>query len=59
MIISSVIELARDGRQIFYFTAQGDELAGWNKTLDEVTDVEWTTIDLANVRSMNRRNPDS
>ncbi len=45
---------ARDGRQIFYFTAQGDELAKWNKALDEVTDVEWTTIDLANVRSMDR-----
>lgn len=54
VIINSMIELARDGRQIFYFTAQGDELAKWNKALDEVTDVEWTTIDLANVRSMDR-----
>ena len=28
-IIDSVIEIAREGRQVFYFTAQHDEVGKW------------------------------
>jgi DNA repair exonuclease SbcCD ATPase subunit len=54
VIIDSLIELARDGRQIFYFTAQGDEVAKWRTALEDTADVEWTTIDLAEVRDLDR-----
>jgi len=52
VIIQSLIDLAKEGRQIFYFTAQGDELAKWRAALDEESDVEWTTIDLSEVRDL-------
>ena len=54
VIIDAMIKLCRDGRQIFYFTAQGDELAKWNRALESEPDVEWTTINLADVQSMDR-----
>lgn len=54
VIIESMIELARDGRQIFYFTAQGDEVAKWRAALEDASDVPWTEIDLADVRDLNR-----
>jgi hypothetical protein len=54
VIIESLIELAKNGRQIFYFTAQGDEVAKWQSALEETADVEWTTIDLAEVRDLDR-----
>jgi len=46
-IIESVIELARAGRQVFYFTAQGSEVAKWSAVLAAVTDVPHCFIDLA------------
>lgn len=52
VIIESLVELAKEGRQIFYFTAQGDEVAKWRTALDGTPDVEWTTIDLADVRDL-------
>lgn len=52
VIIQSLIELTKEGRQIFYFTAQGDEVAKWRAALEEESDVEWTTIDLAEVRDL-------
>ena len=52
VIIQSLIDLAKEGRQIFYFTAQGDELAKWRAALDEESDVEWTTIDLSEVQDL-------
>ncbi len=33
-IIESVLEGSRDGRQVFYFTAQGDEVAKWQAVAD-------------------------
>ncbi len=51
VIIDSLIELARDGRQIFYFSAQGDEVAKWHDALED-SEVDWTTIDLADVREL-------
>lgn len=46
IIIEAMLDLARDGRQIFYFTAQGDEVARWERAL-EAADVAYTRVDLA------------
>lgn len=35
LIIETLIRIAEEGRQIFYFTAQGDEVARWRQVLDE------------------------
>ena len=51
-IIESTIELARNGRQIFYFTAQGDEVAKWTAALEGMSGVEHEIIDLATVRDV-------
>lgn len=51
-IIDSAIELARDGRQIFYFTAQGDEVAKWTAALEDTTEVDHHIVDLAAVRNI-------
>lgn len=50
VIIESMIELAREGRQIFYFTAQGDEVARWLAGLEDRDDVDHAVVDLATVR---------
>ena len=49
IIIDSAIELARAGRQIFYFTAQHDEAAKWDAALKN-TNLPYKIIDLAVVR---------
>lgn len=54
VIIESMIELARSGRQVFYFTAQGDEVAKWLDTLGDIDDIDHNVIDLANVRDLDR-----
>ncbi|MDG5800976.1 hypothetical protein QA597_11455 [Marinilabiliaceae bacterium ANBcel2] len=33
VIINSLLEISRDGRQIFYFTAQSDEILKWEEAL--------------------------
>jgi uncharacterized protein YhaN len=48
-IIESTIELARNGRQVFYFTAQGDEVAKWTTTLESTNGVDHEIVDLAKV----------
>lgn len=55
VIIESVIELAREGRQVFYLTAQGDEVAKWCDALDGTTTVDHAVIDLADARDLDRR----
>lgn len=50
-IIDSLIELARAGRQVFYFTAQQDEVGKWAARLRDVG-VAHQIIDLAQVRRM-------
>jgi DNA repair exonuclease SbcCD ATPase subunit len=52
VLIDAMVELAREGRQVFYFTAQGDELAKWMAALDDEPDVEWTTVDLTEARDL-------
>jgi hypothetical protein len=50
-IIDSVIEIARQGRQVFYFTAQHDEVGKWTARLAEAGIVH-KVIDLAQVRAL-------
>ncbi|QSG16329.1 AAA family ATPase [Halapricum desulfuricans] len=51
-IIESTIELARNGRQVFYFTAQGDEVAKWTAALESTNGVTHKIIDLTTVRDV-------
>ncbi len=51
-IIESTIDLARNGRQVFYFTAQGDEVAKWTAALESTNGVDHEIIDLATVRDV-------
>lgn len=44
-IINSVLNLSKDGRQVFYFTAQGDEVAKWQSVAEE-RDESIKTFDL-------------
>jgi len=46
-IIKAIAELARDGRQIFYFTAQPDEVAKWREFFSGHLDVPHHIADLA------------
>ncbi len=49
-IIEATIEICRSGRQVFYFTAQSDEVGKWISLLQQQSDVPWKTIDLAAAR---------
>ncbi len=49
-IIDAVIEICRDGRQVFYFTAQHDEVGKWRELLHRCQDVPNRLIDLAEIR---------
>ena len=52
-IIDAAIEIARNGRQVFYFTAQGDEVLRWQHRLEQIPADDRpssTIIDLAEVR---------
>ncbi|MFW5951420.1 MAG: ATP-binding protein, partial [Gemmatimonadota bacterium] len=40
-IIETALGLARAGRQVFYFTAQVDELEKWRELLTQAGDIEW------------------
>lgn len=51
-VINAVLVLAHQGRQIFYFTAQGDEVAKWRALAAGQTDVSLQTIDLAQERRL-------
>ena len=49
-MIQAVIQIARDGRQIFYLTAQHDEVAKWRRTMQLAEDVPLCEVDLAEIR---------
>ena len=49
-IIDAILEICRDGRQIFYFTAQQDEVAKWQQRLTACEDIKHRIIDLATQR---------
>jgi len=40
-IIEALIEISKNGRQIFYFTAQEDEVLKWKTYLDKIPDVHY------------------
>jgi uncharacterized protein YhaN len=40
-IIDAALAIARDGRQVFYFTAQADEMAKWLVRLKGQDEVDW------------------
>jgi uncharacterized protein YhaN len=54
-IMAAVIQLALDGRQVFYFTAQPDEVAKWRRALQAQPAAEFAVIDLALERSLEQR----
>ena len=49
-IIDSLVKLAKDGRQVFYFTAQTDEVEKWKAVLGQKEGVAGTFIDLDQLR---------
>jgi hypothetical protein len=52
-LIGAVVELAREGRQVFYFTAQDDEVAKWRAALAaSADDVKWQVLGLSEVRRL-------
>ena len=55
-IIDTVVEIARGGRQVFYFTAQADEVEKWSRRLDGSRSgaafVEAEFVDLGVIRRM-------
>jgi len=53
-IISAILTLAADGRQIFYFTAQPDEVGKWRGILETRPDIPARIIDLAETRRLAR-----
>jgi energy-coupling factor transporter ATP-binding protein EcfA2 len=50
-IIDATLAIARSGRQVFYFTAQLDEVAKWKQILED-GDVPHRLIDLAEARGL-------
>ena len=50
-IIDAAIEICREGRQVFYFTAQHDEARKWEMMLRRYDDVPRRLIDLAELRN--------
>jgi len=52
-IIDATIEIARRGRQVFYFTAQRDEIGKWHARIEQTSNApELASIDLAEVRGI-------
>jgi len=54
-IMDAVLELAVAGRQIFYFTAQPDEVGKWQAALGKRRAVEGRIIDLGAIRKLQHR----
>lgn len=49
-IVEALTEISRDGRQVFYFTAQPDEVSKWNVHLRNHPDLQCSIISLKNER---------
>ena len=45
-IIEALVEISKQGRQVFYFTAQTDEVAKWKKYLDAIQNISYEIIEL-------------
>lgn len=53
-VIEAAVELARDGRQVFYLTAQADEVRKWRRVLSDDATVDHTILDLGETRDSDR-----
>lgn len=53
-IMEATVALAAEGRQVFYFTAQPDEVGKWQGVLARAAGVEWAVVDLAGARKLAR-----
>ena len=51
-IIRAVCEISRSGRQVFYFTAQLDEVGKWRRLLAEHADLPHSVISLVEARQL-------
>lgn len=51
-IIQVAADLAASGRQLFYFTAQADEVAKWRELLEERPGLGYRILDLAALRDL-------
>ncbi|MFW6006228.1 MAG: AAA family ATPase [Candidatus Bipolaricaulota bacterium] len=51
-VIDLALEFSRAGRQVFYFTAQGDEVARWREKLEESGEVNGSFINLSEARGL-------
>lgn len=51
-IIEALIEISKEGRQVFYFTAQTDELKKWEEHLAQHPDIEGKTFVLQGQRNI-------
>ncbi len=51
-VIDAALSLSSLGRQIFYFTAQQDEVTKWASRLSQQEEITWKVIDLAAVRNL-------
>lgn len=51
-MIESFVKLAQDGRQVFYFTAQTDEVEKWQAVLSQYEDLTGNFIDLDEIRGL-------
>lgn len=45
-IIEALIEISKEGRQVFYFTAQADEVAKWKSFLENSKNISYKIIEL-------------
>ena len=50
-VMRAVAAMAEAGRQVFYFTAQQEELARWRSVLGEVDGLSWKVLDLTEARA--------
>jgi uncharacterized protein YhaN len=46
-IVTALLRLCRDGRQLFYLTAQSDEVRKWSALLETCGDVPHRIVDMA------------
>lgn len=51
-IIDATVEIARNGRQVLYLTAQHDEVRKWQSVLSQHPDVPFQFLDLAEIRGL-------
>ena len=51
-IVQAVLRLCRQGRQVFYFTAQAEEVAKWRRLADEHPDVECRFVGLPSTAAL-------